>query len=591
MAGWERIEAMARDRELSGGLEARIADPLWLLARQWQVGEFQGDDAAQPVVARVAWRSLPLASYRAGTPEAGTPVPLPAGRPLEALAEATSESDLGVGGLHASARAGRRLRRLLTGAGLGAGAEALEAAFRLVVPAHQVAAGGLGRVSADLLARRGLNGTSVAAAGPARTGQVLAGRLAGDDLARANSVVNDWRAWYRARGGAGASPVGVAWDAERVGYRFSIAAAGPRGEVTLLAPDHDGGHLDWYSFDLAGPDQAHGLGTGQVPERSRAVVPTPVRYAGMPASRFWEFEDGQVHFGDLAAGPADLARLLVAELATTYGDDMFVLPLPVPAGSLTELGRLEVLDSFGERTPVPSAAAADAPAGDRVWRLFELRGDEVDERHRSPWLLIPPTLAGSQEGAALELVALARDGAANLAWGIEHLVEGPLGRAVDRSEAWASGRRRRPPPTGQPAGPDEAWRYRLEATAPPWWVPLVAERIDPGAVGGEAAAQVRLRRARMQAWALLADGDLRDHIGARSVFLDPRRPRWLAEARVPASGLRVERGWQLARWHDGSLHTWLRHRVTPGRGEAASGVRWDLLDRPGPDAAQPPAPR
>ena len=32
-------------------LQAQIRDPLWLLARQWQVGEFAGDDAGSPVQA------------------------------------------------------------------------------------------------------------------------------------------------------------------------------------------------------------------------------------------------------------------------------------------------------------------------------------------------------------------------------------------------------------------------------------------------------------------------------------------------------------------------------------------------------------
>lgn len=580
MAGWERIEAMARAKGLSGGLEARIADPLWFLARQWQVGEFQGDDAAQPAVARFAWRSLPLTSYRPGPggSAALAAVPLPPGRPLEALAEATAEPDLGSGGLHASVRAGRRLTRLLRDAGLVAGAESLGAAFRLASPAHQVEAGILGRAQADLLVRRGLDGAAVALAGPARVGQVLGSRLAGADLARARVVVDGWLTWYQARGGPGSAP-GPSWDSERIGYRFSVAAPGPSREVTLIAPDHDGGHLDWYSFDLAGPAEAHGLDPAPATRRSRTAIPTPVRYAGMPASRFWEFEDGQVHFGDLDAGPADLARLLVAELATTYGDDMFVLPLPVQVGTLTELTGVEVLDTFGGRTQVPSAASVDASQGGaRVWRLFELRGDELDEQHRSPWLFVPPTLAGSQEGATLERVALARDEAANLGWGIEQLVEGPFGRGVDRAAAWASGRHKPPSPTAHPTGPDDVWRYRLEANAPPWWVPLVAERIDPHAPEGEAAAQVRLRRARMRAWDLLvANGD--GQVGPKSALLDPRVPRWLAEARVPVSGLRVERAWQLARWHDGSLHTWLRYRVTPGRKEAASGIRWDLLDR------------
>lgn len=591
MGGWDRIEVMARSTGLSGGLEMRVADPLWLMARQWQVGEFHGDDAAQPAAARITGRSVPLVSFRAGGPphrpdispsagaaagRAGRPVAIPQGRPLETVAEATAEPGFGAARLHASARAGRRLVRQLHVAGLSAGADALRAEFALAPPDHAVAAGGLGRAAAELLARLGLDGARLARVEAARVTQALATGLRGDDLAEAAAIVKDWRAWYRGRGGFDQEP---SWDDERLQYSFSVAAKGPQGEITLRAPDHGGGHLDWYSFDLVtAKNEAHGLGGATVPERVRTAVPTPVRYSGMPASRLWEFEDGQVHVGDLDAGPADLARLMVAELATIYGDDMFVVPLTVPIGSLTELRSMEVYDTFGGRTTVPSTAMADTGTGkpeERAWRMFELTGDAVEDDHPSPWLLIPPTLAGGLDGPVLERVALARDEDANLAWGIEHLVEGPLGRAVDRAQAFNSSNPAPPSPTAEPAAPGDRWRYRLEATAPPWWVPLLPERIDPNAAAADLGAQVRLRRARMQAWALLGAGQ----VGPKSELLDPRRPRWLAEEQVPKDGVRVERAWQLGRWHDGSMHVWLRYRVTPGRGESSSGVRWDLLDR------------
>ena len=33
-----------------------MRDPLWMLTRQWQFGEFRGEDAASPVTARIAYR-------------------------------------------------------------------------------------------------------------------------------------------------------------------------------------------------------------------------------------------------------------------------------------------------------------------------------------------------------------------------------------------------------------------------------------------------------------------------------------------------------------------------------------------------------
>jgi len=47
----------------------------------------------------------------------------------------------------------------------------------------------------------------------------------------------------------------------------------------------------------------------------------------MPAARFWEFEDAQVYFGAIDAGPTDILRLLLVEFALSYGNDWFVIPV------------------------------------------------------------------------------------------------------------------------------------------------------------------------------------------------------------------------------------------------------------------------
>ena len=55
---WDRVEPNTGDPTLEEGLQARVADPMWMLARQWQFGEFRGEDAASPVHARVRLSSM-----------------------------------------------------------------------------------------------------------------------------------------------------------------------------------------------------------------------------------------------------------------------------------------------------------------------------------------------------------------------------------------------------------------------------------------------------------------------------------------------------------------------------------------------------
>ena len=48
---WTRLEPLPREGSMTRSLQAQVRDPLWFLTRQWQVGEFLGDDAGSPVQA------------------------------------------------------------------------------------------------------------------------------------------------------------------------------------------------------------------------------------------------------------------------------------------------------------------------------------------------------------------------------------------------------------------------------------------------------------------------------------------------------------------------------------------------------------
>ena len=66
MAATVRVELSTDCPELQDGLQARMHDPLWLLARQWQFGEFKGEDTGSPAAAQVVIESAPLSRYQPG---------------------------------------------------------------------------------------------------------------------------------------------------------------------------------------------------------------------------------------------------------------------------------------------------------------------------------------------------------------------------------------------------------------------------------------------------------------------------------------------------------------------------------------------
>jgi hypothetical protein len=56
IVAYSRIEPRPRTRNFERSLQAAVHDPLWMLTRQWQFGEFRGEDAASPVNARINFR-------------------------------------------------------------------------------------------------------------------------------------------------------------------------------------------------------------------------------------------------------------------------------------------------------------------------------------------------------------------------------------------------------------------------------------------------------------------------------------------------------------------------------------------------------
>jgi hypothetical protein len=48
---------------------------------------------------------------------------------------------------------------------------------------------------------------------------------------------------------------------------------------------------------------------------------------------------------------------------------------------------------------------------------------------------------------------------------------------------------------------------------------------------------------------------------------------------VPREGAVIDRAFQFARWFDGRALLWLGRRKGAGRGEGASGLRFDVLAR------------
>lgn len=555
---WDRLEPNNTDETLIEGLQARVADPLWMLARQWQTGELDGEDAASPFATWITHETLPLTTLT--TPDgrqqsiAGSPMPL---EPLiEAIAPtAASAEDYASLGAAAIADLPRdvdagMIRRLLRvhypvdASGLRPDAPLPQPVLRRL----------------RVLARHGFDPFALMA----DKGQALLGDKSLPKVK--NGMLEDWleRHTHRCdmRGRAIAQRTD-AWDSHNLEYQATVSTRAGDLQVDLDLAQYGGGRLDWYSFDGGSGAAAKSVGAARISRQTVRGTPMALTYAGQPVSRFWEFEDAEVHFGGLSAGPADIVRMVVADFAAIGGDDVFVIPFEVPVGALARVTRLEVRDVFGYAHTVLPAREMDKPGpdGSRPFAMFELAGAKPPDAGVSPWLPVLPVLANAMDGPALERVSLRRDEDANMAWAVEEEIEGPFGRPLRRRQAWE-------PKEFDALEPDQAWPYKVQTDVPPWWIPLVPERIGTG-------AEMHLRRARMGVWETLPA----DQVGPKSRAMDTTRPVTLAEHALPVSGLELTRHWQLARAYDGQIVLWQSWRRRTGAKARPSGLQFDAIAR------------
>lgn len=535
-----RADLPTRGRGIDDGLAARLHDPLWMLARQWQFGEFRHENVGSPARVELTTEAHRIDQWQPGFAGAEWASYDPARTPLERLVEQHG------GGPTPRLRleGGLRLKRLL------ASPQDL-AAFARRCPFADAPL----LDDADRLIRRGLPDGALLAEVLER---VSTG--AGADLGplatpgpRLAEIAGEWLEWWRGRLPAPIPADRDCWNDNRLEHTFALRASG-LPEVELRASGHAGGRLDWSAVDAveAFPGIMGGPGGGPVTIEHRGI-PAPARFGGMPATRFWELEDAQFDPGSVDAAPIDLGRLLLVGYATVYGNDWFVAPVSVPAGSLSRVTRFDVHDVFGRVTPL-TAIGADQDG----WNLFGLtmadRPLEPDqERPTSPWFFLAPALPGSLEGAPTDVVMLLRDEMANVAWAVEAIVGDDQGRPRDRFAQWAA--RDVPPPVDGPT-------YRVATEVPDHWFPLVPEQLADG-------ESVRLRLT-----SLARPSGRESPVGT----LLPAGDLWLYEEEVPRSGVQVTRTWQHARWHDGSRHVWQARRRTTGRGEGSSGLRFDAVE-------------
>ncbi|MCE3555571.1 hypothetical protein LWC33_29520 [Pseudonocardia sp. RS11V-5] len=577
---WNRLEGRPRTIGFDRALSAEVRDPLWLLTRQWQMGELLGQDAGSPVTVTYSIGTSTPSRFRPGVGQ--EPIEdLPSDRPLETLATRRRVPfAFGAESIAFDLRLiiGRRWFKLLERS-IG-DLNSLELFRTQYVQLYPIA---LPDPSNDAdtqqVADPEVWATLQAVAGRRMDGYLLYQHLLGGGHASDN-IVDQLMLYSGLLDHLGTRLVSwfdglidqpaaeAAWDARRLEHRFSVAAADPTGETVLTAPEFPGGELDWHAFSIDPSGPLDGTASGPPPV-NRTAFPAPVRFTGMPLSRWWAIEDGQTNFADVQPDSADLARLIFLEFALVYSNNWFQLPCDVPAGVLVRMRGLAVTDVFGQRLWItPAGAGADEDW--QRWSMFTL-GTRDAAPIADTRLFVPTTAPSIATGPGLEEVSLIRDENANLVWGVERTVRVPTGESRRGSEVSAEvvAQRQRLFPPQQPTDPTAAAAYAVMSTIPENWIPFI-----PVHVPGDTRS-VQLQRATLPS---VVDGQpVHPRTSLLREGLDNGARYFINEEEVTQTGTTLRVAYNRARCRQGSVAVWLSAARGIGRCSGSSGLRFDFL--------------
>ncbi|WP_271078511.1 hypothetical protein [Aurantiacibacter sp. MUD61] len=587
---WNRLEVRPRARDFDQAIRAEVRDPLWNLCKQWQVGEFIGEDAGSPAQASIHIEQSSFKQFAAGD----NPLqPFDDSEPLEYRVERQPLNwSHGDRKMHLDMRLalGRRWRKLLAANGLVAEYAKFVTAYPVDRPdpddpadaditahskVHQRVAMAAGRLmdGAALLAFLERDASHVASAG-----------IAGLDAADATTIDllgPDFVAWARALvGEPDAQQNG--WREERLEYAAEIRTESPGGpahfeDENLVADEIYDGRLDWYHFDREPPSVQPN--PEELTVDPTVFIPSPLEFGGMPHPRWWQFEEGATNFGAIDPATSDIGKLLFLEHVLLYANDWYMFPYTVRAGSNALVRGLTVTNVFGERFWLQASGAKDSENW-QGWGLFanSATDDILDNNDRHVTVL--PTAPKIQDAQSQEAQMFIRDEMANNVWAIEQHVCTAAGTFARGAELAMETRRyfvdRIGAPVAAAQATDAAYRYDLMTRVPEQWIPFVPVHKD-----GD-NRRTKLQRAAMPR---LIEGDpnppfrIRPRTQLIREGLDqiPREPMFVENEEVPRGGLQVFDGFRRTRWYNGATFIWRGVQKRTGRGEGSSGLAFDEL--------------
>lgn len=603
---WNALESRARTRNIDRALKAEIRDPMWMLSRQWQWGEFNGEDGGSIVYSKLSMRTTKMNRY---TQLVSNPVNKPYNNdiPLECLVERVNVDiaqdwmlRLEAGDywlklcrkkFSADQSAFDNYKQGFVGAyafELPKGPDPLDFADPLVYQSKQIE-------YAQLTTREDTWLVLNAAHGRVIDGQKLLSALQAGSVFNHSfinsadntlllEIRNEFLTWYLKHY---SDPMASdpAWSKNYLEHQFQCSAphpADPFQKIKLNGREYSGEQLDWYNVDVVidpttgVDDTSQTFNEAVTKNEVNVLIPSRLAFPGMPSPRWWQMEDHQVDYGNMLINTTDISKLLLLDFMINCAENWYIIPHAAEVGSLIELEGIEVKDNFGIRTLIRSGNQVDSSGGSsyRKWGVFQLERESGNQPPGS-LLFLAPAVPNILESKPVEKISFIRDETANLVWGIEQTISSGLTGGVDGHEASVALRNYLQPPSddvpvSNNPDPDQpvALKYKLATSVPENWIPFIPVHTT------DSNRSIQLQRAKMQR----TIPDFSNDILPRTNLLKaPLSPYFIHEEEVPKAGRVITATWQRARWFGGKVLVWYGHKKEVGRGGGTSGLKFDQL--------------
>lgn len=582
------VEPCIRKDDLTQALSMRVYDPLWMLSRQWQMGEFRANNAGTAVSVKCKVRQEDCSEdpIEPVTEQVNPPIDLmvrveSAMHYIDMLRESDNPEDR------------QQLKATIA---------QLRKDYKIdwdSSEAHILDCKDTCEAEGDLNAQRRKFVSTFRS--KAFDGYQLYLDKKKESSERAKAYTQWFEEQYFPAGADGSS--NSHWQEQALNYEIDLQT----GSHRFIGDRYQGGRLSWYTVD----DATVGNSTKGV-QQIIASLPTPAQYPGAPNKRLWQFEDRSVYMGN-SIEQQSKANEMFLKFATLYSNDWMLIPLRTDIGKYIVVEEIEVKNTFGftQKINRRSGFRDNVEPLDEPWQMFtNTKYGTSDGRHVGNGLFYAPQLVTTIEGKPVEEVELLRDEMANMVWGVEKTVSDGCGFTLDEQQkaVWLKGivddlyekNRKKPEPgkvtvsqngdINRKGGGQCAYSYTLQTHVPYNWIPFIPEHKDNNNRDGHFerwGREMVLRRGKMPCYIRTKTGFVRQPVLPVSSILrkgldggeDQYQPLFINEEEVQQTGIRLTKNYQRARWLNGKTYQWLGMYKKLAKFSEKSGLEFDTLHK------------